>query len=126
MLRSLMAYAAWDLQDTGTAEAYLRELEGAWPPDHSSTILLAGLKRILAGGSAEALAQFDAYREKLLASDLAAKKHNEKRVLSVNLYFMARTAAKLGNQAEARSLLDLADRLHPGKRRVAQQDPVFR
>lgn len=126
VLRSLMAYAAWDLQDAGTAEAYLRELEGAWPPDHSSTILLAGLKRILAGGPAEALAQFDAYREKLLASDLAAKKHNEKRVLSVNLYFMARTAAKLGNQVEARNLLDLADRLHPGKRRVAQQDPVFR
>ena len=126
VLRSLMVYAAWDQQDTGTAEGYLRELEGAWPPDHSSTVLLAGLKKALAGDFAGALALFEAHRQKILASDLAAKKHNEKRVLSVNLYFMARMAAKLGNAAEARDLLELADRLHPGKRRVAQQDPAFR
>ena len=72
------------------------------------------------------LAIYEGYRQRLLASDLAAKKHNEKRVLSVNLYFMARIAAKLGAAVEARDLVDLADRLHPGKRRVAQQDPVFR
>jgi len=126
VLRSLMAYAAWDHQDLDTARGYLRELEGAWPPDHSSTLLLAGLKKAADGDPAGAVAIFDGYRERLLASDLAAKKHNEKRVLSVNLYFMARTAAKLGRVAEAQNLLDLADRLHPGKRRVAQQDPVFR
>ncbi|GLH68114.1 serine/threonine-protein kinase [Geothrix edaphica] len=126
VLRSLMAYAAWDHQDLGTAEGYLRELEGAWPADHSSTQLLAGLKKAVRGDAAGTLAVFEAYRQRLLASDLAAKKHNEKRVLSVNLYFMARTAAKLGGAVEGRALLDLADRLHPGKRRVAQQDPVFR
>ncbi|WP_257306239.1 serine/threonine-protein kinase [Geothrix campi] len=126
VLRSLMAYAAWDHQDFGTAEGYLRELDGAWPADHSSTLLLAGLKKAIEGDATGALTLFEGYRQKLLASDLAAKKHNEKRVLSVNLYFMARTAAKLGGAAEARNLVDLADRLHPGKRRVAQQDPVFR
>ncbi|HEX4846249.1 MAG TPA: hypothetical protein VFV26_08520, partial [Geothrix sp.] len=78
------------------------------------------------GDSAGALALYGDYRKRLLATDLAAKKHNEKRVLSLNLYFMARVAAKQGAPAEARSLVDLAERLHPGKRRVAQQDPVFR
>jgi tetratricopeptide (TPR) repeat protein len=126
VLRSLMAYAAWDHQDFGTAQGYLRELEGAWPPDHSSTILLAGLKKAMDGDRAGAVTLFAGYRQRLQDSDLAVKKHNEKRVLSVNLYFMARTTAKLGNAAEARNLLDLADRLHPGKRRVSQQDPAFR
>ena len=126
VLRSLMAYAAWEHQDFGTAEGYLRELEGAWPADHSNALLLAGLKRALGGDTAGVLTLFETYRQKLLASDLAAKKHNEKRVLSVNLYFMARIAAKLGAAVEARNLVDLADRLHPGKRRVAGQDPAFR
>ena len=126
VLRSLMAYAAWDLGDRDTALEYIRELTGAWPPDHSSTLLLAGVKKAVEGDTAGALAVFEGYRLKLLAMDLATKKHNEKRVLSLNLYFMARVAAKLGSAGEAKNLVDLADRLHPGKRRVAQQDPVFR
>jgi serine/threonine-protein kinase len=126
VLRSLMAYAAWDLGDRETALGFIRELGGAWPPDHSSTLLLAGVKKAVEGDSAGALALYEDYRKRLLATDLAAKKHNEKRVLSLNLYFMARVAAKLGAAAEGGNLVDLAERLHPGKRRVAQQDPVFR
>jgi len=126
VLRSLMAYAAWDRGDRDTALGYIHALEGAWPPDHSSTLLLAGVKKAVEGDTAGALALFEGYRQKLLATDLAAKKHNEKRVLSLNLYFMARVAAKQGGAVEARNLVDLADRLHPGKQRVAQQDPVFR
>jgi hypothetical protein len=121
-----MAYAAWDQGDRNAALGYLRELDGAWPPDHSSTLLLAGVKKAVEGDSAGALALYEDYRKRLLATDLAAKKHNEKRVLSLNLYFMARVAAKLGAAAEGGNLVDLAERLHPGKRRVAQQDPVFR
>lgn len=126
VLRSLTAYAAWDRGDRTVALNYIREVEGAWPADHSSTILMAGVKKAVEGDSAGALALFENYRRKLAASDLASKKHNEKRVLSLNLYFMARAAAKQGGAAEARDLVDLADRLHPGKRRVAQRDPVFR
>ncbi|WP_291272333.1 serine/threonine-protein kinase [Geothrix sp.] len=126
VLRSLMAYTAWDRGDRASAEGYLRELENAWPPDHSNTVLLVAVKQAVEGEAAAARAQIESYRQKLLASDLAAKKHNEKRVLSVNLYFMARMAARLGDPTGARNLLDLADRLHTGKRRVAQQDPAFR
>ncbi|HEX4845594.1 MAG TPA: protein kinase, partial [Geothrix sp.] len=45
VLRSLMAYAAWDQGDRDTSLGYLRELDGAWPPDHSSTLLLAGVRK---------------------------------------------------------------------------------
>jgi hypothetical protein len=120
-----MAYAAWDRNDRTAAEAYLKELEGAWPPDHSNTILLAGIRQAVAGDGAGTRARFEAFRQKVMASDLASKKHNERRVLSVNLYFMARMVARLGDRAAARSMVELADQLHPGKLRVAKQDPAF-
>ena len=126
VLRSLLAVAAWDQGDRAEVGVDVKALAGAWPPEHSSAVLLAGLGRAAAGDGPGALALFEAFRQRTLASDLAAKKHNEKRVLSVNLYFMARAAARLGAAAEAQQLVDLADRLHPGKRRVAQQDPLFR
>jgi len=126
VLRSLLAYTAWDRNDARSAEGTLRELEGVWPPDHSNTILLGGLKQALAGDGAGARARFEAYRQLLATTDLATKKHNERRVVSVNLYFMARVVARLGDQSAARAMVELADRYHPGKLNVARQDPVFR
>ncbi len=126
VLRSLLALAAWDRGDRTAVEATLKDLAGAWPPDHSNTVLLEGLGQLLRGDATGALARFEAYRQKVAATDLVAKKHNERRVLSVNFYFMARLAAKQGSRAEAGLLLDLADQLHPGKRQVAKVDPAFR
>lgn len=126
VLRSLMAYTAWDRSDRSLAETYLRELEGVWPPDHSNTVLLTGVKQAVAGDGASARAGFEAYRQKLAAVDPSHRKHSERRVISVNLYFMARMVARLGDRAGAQSILELADRFHPGKLRVAKQDPVFR
>jgi eukaryotic-like serine/threonine-protein kinase len=126
VLRSLLAYTAWDRQDRVAAEGYLKELEGAWPAGHSNTILLAGVKQAVSGDGAGARDRFDAFRQQLAASDLAAKKHNERRVLSVNLYFMARMVARLGDRAAALAMVELADRLHAGKLKVSSQDPAFR
>jgi TolB-like protein/Tfp pilus assembly protein PilF len=126
VLRSLLAYTAWDRQDRAAAEGYLKELEGAWPPSHSNTVLLAGVKQAVAGDGAGARAGFEAFRQQLAATDLATKKHNEKRVLSVNLYFMARMVARLGDRAAALTMVELADRLHAGKLKVSRQDPAFR
>jgi non-specific serine/threonine protein kinase len=125
VLRSLLAYAAWERRDVKTAREALRDLAGAWPPEHSSAVLLAGLQKAVDGDGAGARALFQAFRQKVQGSELATKKHNEKRVLSVNLYFMARLTAKLGDAAEARAQVDLADQLHAGKLRVAEQDPAF-
>jgi len=126
VLRSLLAYTAWTRSDRATAEGLLRDLEGVWPPDHSNTVLLAGVKQAVAGDGEGAKARFEAFRQKLASTDLSTKKHNERRVLSVNLYFMARVVARLGDRAMAQSMVELADRLHPGKLKVARQDPVFR
>jgi tetratricopeptide (TPR) repeat protein len=126
VLRSLMAYTAWERHDRATAESYLKELEGVWPPEHSNTVLLAGVKQAVEGDTAGARARFEAYWQKIAASDLVSKKHNERRVLSVNLYFMARMMVRLGNRPAAQAMVELADRLHAGKLRVAQQDPAFR
>ncbi len=126
VLRSLMAYTAWERGDRPTAESYLRELEGVWPPDHSNTVLLTGVKQAVAGDGTAARAGFEAYRQKLAAVDLSQRKHSERRVVSVNLYFMARMAARLGDRAAAQTIAELADRFHPGKLRVAKQDPAFR
>ena len=126
VLRSLMVYAAWERRDRSTAEAYLHELDGVWPPAHSNTILLAGLRQAVAGDSAGARARYEAFRQQVAATDLATKKHNERRVLSVNLYFMARVTAALGDPGAAKAMVEQADRLHPGKLRVASQDPAFR
>ena len=126
VLRSLMVYAAWERRDRSTAEAYLHELDGVWPPAHSNTILLAGLRQAVAGDGAGARARYEAFRQQVAATDLATKKHNERRVLSVNLYFMARVTAALGDPGAAKAMVELADRLHPGKLRVASQDPAFR
>ncbi len=126
VLRSLMAYTAWEQNDRSAAETYLKELDGAWPPDHSNTVLLAGIRQAVTGDGAGARARFLAFRQAMAASDLASKKHNERRVLSVNLYFMARMVARLGDRVAARSMVELADQFHHGKLRVAKQDPVFR
>jgi TolB-like protein/Tfp pilus assembly protein PilF len=126
VLRSLMAYTAWERQDRMAAERYLKDLEGVWPPDHSNTVLLAGVKQAVTGDDSGAKARFETYRQKLADADLSQKKHNERRVVSVNLYFMARMLARQGDLSAARSMVELADRFHPGKFRVALQDPVFR
>ena len=126
VLRSLMAYAAWDQGDRAAAAAQVRALAGVWPQGHSSAVLLEGIGMAAGGDALGALALFENLRQQVKATDLASKKHNEKRVLSVNLYFMARMSARLGDRTEGAQLLDLADRLHPGKRRVAAEDPAFR
>jgi len=56
---------------------------------------------------------------------LAPRKHNERRVMSVNIYFMAEALMKRGRKPEALDLLQLADQLHPGKAQVAKMDPLF-
>jgi hypothetical protein len=66
------------------------------------------------------------YLQKVQAEDPSQKGYNEKRATSVNTYFMARVLSGLGDRANAKAMLDLAERLHPGKKLVAAKDPAFR
>ncbi len=126
VLRSLLAYGAALRGETALVDQLSDSLKGAWAPEHSSTVLMQGLALASRRDLAGAAAFYVPYAQRQAGVDWTKKLHNERRVMSVNLYFMARTLARLGGKAEAESLLALADRLHPGKRRVAAQDPAFK
>ncbi len=126
VLRSLLAYGAALRGDSATVDELSRTLKDAWAPEHSSSVLLSGLGSASRKDLAATAAIYVPFAQKQVGVDWSRKLHNERRVMSVNLYFMARTLAALGGRAEAQSLLELADRLHPGKRKVAAQDPAFK
>ena len=125
VLRSLQAFTLWETGDKAGAQAALRDLDGVWPAGSSNAALLDGLARDLQGDTGAMADLFGAYAARLRQEGLGARKHNERRVISVNLYFMADALARRGRKAEALDLLQLADQLHPGKAKVAQMDPRF-
>jgi hypothetical protein len=89
-------------------------------------VLLQGLVKAVSNDAQGTLALYGSFLHRCQAVDWSTRRHNEKRVTSVNLYFMARTLAKLGLKTEAKPLVDFADKLHTGKRKVAQKDPAFK
>ncbi|MBL0212032.1 MAG: protein kinase [Holophagaceae bacterium] len=126
VLKSLDAYCAYERGDAATVARDAAELVSAWPADHSNQVLLQGLVKAVAKDAHGTHAVYAAFFRRCQAVDWTTRRHNEKRVASVNLYFMARTLAKLGLKSEAKPLVDLADQLHTGKRKVAKRDPAFR
>ena len=126
VLKSLNAYCAYERGDAATVNHYAADLASTWPPDHSNAVLLRGLPLAVAKDGAGTLAVYQPFLQRCQTMDWSTRRHNEKRVTSINLYFMARTLAKLGKKAEARPLVDFANQLHNGKRRVAQKDPAFK
>ena len=126
VLKSLDAYCAYELSDMATVNQYAAELASTWPPEHSNHVLLQGLVKAVSKDAQGTYTIYGAFLRRCQAVDWSTRRHNEKRVTSVNLYFMARTLAKLGLKTEAKPFLDLADQLHTGKRKVARKDPAFR
>ena len=125
VLRSLQAYARWEDGDRAGAQSVLRDLDGVWPAGSSNAALLEGIGRDLQGDAGAMADLFIAYGARIRQEGLTARKHNERRVISVNLYFMAEALAKRGRKADAQDLVQLADQLHPGKAQVAKMDPRF-
>lgn len=126
VLKGLAAYCAYERGDGATVERYATELQEAWPKDHSSAVLLEGLRRAVLRDKAGTLSIYQSFFKMIQATDLSKRRHNEKRVVSVNLYFMARTLAQLGMKAEANPFVEFANQLHNGKSRVARRDPAFK
>lgn len=126
LLKSLDAYCAYERGDAETVNRYAAELVSAWPPEHSNQVLLQGLVKAVSKDAQGTYAIYEAFLRRCQAMDWSTRRHNEKRVTSVNLYFMARTLAKLGLKTEAKPLVDFADQLHTGKSKVAKKDPAFK
>jgi len=125
VLRSLQAFARWERGDTAGAQSAIQGLDGVWPSGTSNAVLLDGLMRDIQGDPGAMTDLFKAYAARIRQEGLAPRKHNERRVMSVNLYFMAEALMKRGRKPEALDLLQLADQLHPGKAQVAKMDPLF-
>jgi tetratricopeptide (TPR) repeat protein/predicted Ser/Thr protein kinase len=125
VLRSLQAFVRWEQGDTAGSQATIRGLDGVWPPGTSNAVLLEGLGRDIQSDPSAMTDLFEAYGARIRQEGLAPRKHNERRVMSVNLYFMAEALMKRGRKPEALDLLQLADQLHPGKAQVAKMDPLF-
>jgi tetratricopeptide (TPR) repeat protein/predicted Ser/Thr protein kinase len=125
VLRSLQAYTRWEMGDAEAARAVIRDLDGVWPSGSSNAALLDGLSRDLQGDTGAMADLFSGYAARIRQEGVASRKHNERRVISVNLYFMADALMKRGLKPAALDLLQLADQLHPGKAQVAKMDPRF-
>ncbi|HZU53337.1 MAG TPA: protein kinase [Holophagaceae bacterium] len=125
VLRSILAFTRWELGDKPGAQSTIHDLDGVWPAGSSNAVLLEGLGRDLQGDSGAMADLFKAYAARVRQEGLASRKHNERRVMSVNFYFMAEALMKRGRKPEALDLIQLADQLHPGKAQVAKMDPAF-
>ncbi len=126
ILKLLNAYAAMERKDLTEVIARSKELTPTWGPETGNGILLKALLPAVKGDRAEVASIFSAFLARQQAIDWSQHSYNERRVNSVVLYFMAHTLARMGDRTGAESLLDLADRLHPGKRKVASEDPAFK
>ncbi len=125
VLRSIFAFTRWEMGDKATAQTTIHDLDGIWPAGSSNAVLLEGLGRDLQGDQNAMADVFRDYAARVRQEGFASRKHNERRVMSVNLYFMAEALAVRGRKPEALDLLQLADQLHPGKAQVAKMDPRF-
>jgi len=125
VLRSLEAFISWEQGDTAAAQTVIRSLDGVWPAGSSNAALLDGLNRDLQGDTGAMVDLFEGYAARIRQEGITSRKHNERRVISVNLYFMAEALMRRGKKAQALDMLQLADQLHPGKAQVAKSDPRF-
>lgn len=126
ILKGLAAYAAAERRDPAEVEKWQVELRGAWPEASATAVFVRGLGPLSRRDLPALQAAWLPYLQKLQSEDLGLKGYNEKRATSVNAYFMARVLSSLGDRANAQALLELSERLHPGKKLVAAKDPAFR
>jgi TolB-like protein len=112
--------------DHAAFRSHARALSGRWATTHPVGVLLAGLEAGDRGQPGLMREDFLAFAQgnRSRASDSIPTQ--ERRVLSVNAYHMARALAQGGQTAPARVLLDEAERMQGGKLKVAAQDPLLR
>lgn len=112
--------------DRPTFDQCVLKLRGAWAPEQPARVLIEGLDEDMRGQTAAAAARFQAFLEASKARDWARRPIGERRTTSVNLYQMAEVMAFRGRMDMAKALLDEAERLHPGKRKVAARGVLLR
>ncbi|MBI3132429.1 MAG: protein kinase [Acidobacteria bacterium] len=126
ILKGLSAYAAAERKAPAEVEKWQQELRGVWPESSATAAFVRGLGPLAKRDLPALQAEWLPYLQKLQTEDIGQKGYNEKRATSVNVYFMARIFSGLGDRANAQAMLELAEKLHPGKKLVAAKDPAFK
>ncbi|MFN8009851.1 MAG: protein kinase [Holophagaceae bacterium] len=126
LLKLALAVIAFSRKDREAFAGVYADLRDAWPKENYTAVLLAGLSQGMAGDEAGLKRTFLAAASGSRGADWAARTASERRGASVNLYFMARSAALLGDPGTSEQLLAAAEALAAGKRKVAAKDPAFR
>lgn len=127
--RLLILTAAGVAHRTGDRAAFnrhYRAIREAWPTGSPVRELLEGLADDLSGKRSAARERYLAFLATTWNRDWTGRPKGERRTTSVNLYHMAQAMALGGERDAARQLLEEAERLHPGKRKVAGRDPLLR
>ncbi len=121
-----MAGVAHRTGDRAAFARHHRAIRDAWPLGNPVRELLEGMAEDLAGNRSAARDRFLAFLATARDRDWTGRPKGERRTTSVNLYHMAEAMALGGERDAARQLLEEAERLHPGKRKVASRDPLLR
>jgi tetratricopeptide (TPR) repeat protein/TolB-like protein/predicted Ser/Thr protein kinase len=124
LLKLTLALQAHARGDAGAFQRLRTDLASAWPRGHIIDVLLSGLQLDLAGAPGRMRGLFLAEASRARATPWSARPASDRRGASVNLYHMARALALRRDRA-AWEILDEAERLNPGKARVAAKDPAF-
>jgi tetratricopeptide (TPR) repeat protein len=125
LLQLTKALCDYTRGDPAAFRTHTRAFSGSWVEPHPIGVLLRGLNDGAAGRTQAMRDRFQAFAEKNRSRDLSSMPTSERRVISVNAYHMARALAQGGQPTAARSLLDLAEKMQPGKAKVASQDPLL-
>lgn len=124
LLHRNLAYAAFEARDEATLEGELVFAARSWAPDQSTGILIRGLRPALKGDLRGTQDVYGAFLQQLQGPQ--ATSPVEPLAASIDLYFMARTLATLGDPDKGRRYVDAAERLFPNWSHPARMDPAFR
>jgi tetratricopeptide (TPR) repeat protein len=121
LLKLTRAVVADARSDEATLRRSASELRGLWPTDHPIGVLIQGLDK-----PEEAQRLFMAFESQCRARDWRNALVSDRRTAALNLLHMARVLAVHADKADAKKLLTTAEALHPGKLKIASQDPVLK
>lgn len=126
LIRASLAFLAFRRGDRTEFLNLEQEMKGAWPSEHSMAALLAGLHDCFLRGPSAMQSRFEGFLKINRTQGVGHKNLAERRTTAVNLYHMAEAASLWKQKELAAQLLAEADRLHPGKRKTAQKDPLLK
>lgn len=126
LLTLTAAEVAHHKRDRAAFNRHAQAVQAAWPSGNPARELLDGLAEDAVGRRSEARDRFLVFLASTRSRDWSGRPKGERRTASVNLYHMAQAMALGGERETARQLLEEAERLHPGKRKVALKDPLLR